>query len=515
MTEMKHFSLDSDLTRNYINGTIPPRLGQLPKLKNLSLIVNRLIGPIPPEIGSITTLEQLVLEDNLLGGSLPPDLGNLKSLERLVLSSNNFTGKIPETLGNLKSLTQFSIDGANCQGFARNIHGGSYSIYHFTANKFKISVSTNKFIHSCSFPIILQFPALLLLRKFIRISNRFFSSRRISDLNGSSSTLPNLQAMKNLEILLRNCLITGSIPDYFADMRSLKILDLSINKLTGQISNFTNLASVTISEQQLTNWRSSYLDIEQKEASLPCYSYSDRILRNLLCPVIQEIRQSSFFTNQELYYPHHGKSISGICPTTILAILRCQILVDANSRKQCKHYFALYLFSLPSLSLLTLKFNRNLVSSYLSNNNLNSCLLVLMSGASRKAFLAHKTVNVSMKETTQYWCSMKESLHKITMFTALLKDIDCSADRSLFINCGGDSKVRLNDDTYVAEPNDVGPASFFFSQEEWGYSSTGLYLESNNTGPFLAKNDFNLSVDRLLAVSITQVLCPVFGKGKV
>jgi hypothetical protein len=35
MAKMKHFSLDSDLTRNYISGTIPPRLAQLPNLKIL------------------------------------------------------------------------------------------------------------------------------------------------------------------------------------------------------------------------------------------------------------------------------------------------------------------------------------------------------------------------------------------------------------------------------------------------------------------------------------------------
>jgi hypothetical protein len=33
------------------------------------------------------------------------------------------------------------------------------------------------------------------------MSNQFFSSRRISDLNGSSSPFPNLQAMKKLENL--------------------------------------------------------------------------------------------------------------------------------------------------------------------------------------------------------------------------------------------------------------------------------------------------------------------------
>ncbi|KAJ6966282.1 LRR receptor-like serine/threonine-protein kinase [Populus alba x Populus x berolinensis] len=217
--------LEIDLSRNYINGTIPPRLAQLPNLQILSLIVNRLTGPIPPEIGKITTLEELVLEDNLLGGPLPPDLGNLTSLRRLVLSSNNFTGTIPETLGNLKNLTQFKIDGSELSGKIPEFIGSWSNIEELDLQ----GTSMEGPIPS----------SISLLTSLI--------SLRISDLNGSSSPFPNLQAMKNLEnLILRNCLITDSIPDYIANMSSLKILDLSFNKLTGRISNFTNLKSVTV-----------------------------------------------------------------------------------------------------------------------------------------------------------------------------------------------------------------------------------------------------------------------------
>ncbi|KAL9403761.1 hypothetical protein Peur_000733 [Populus x canadensis] len=217
--------LEIDLTRNYINGTIPPRLAQLPDLKILSLIVNRLTGPIPPEIGNITTLEELVLDDNLLGGPLPPELGNLTSLRRLVLSSNNFTGSIPETLGNLKNLNEFMIDGSELSG----------KIPEFIGNWTNI-VELDLQGTSMEGPIPSNISLLTSLE-----------SLRISDLNGSSSTFPNLQAMKNLEnLILRNCLITDSIPDYIATMSSLKILDLSFNELTGRISNFTNLESRTV-----------------------------------------------------------------------------------------------------------------------------------------------------------------------------------------------------------------------------------------------------------------------------
>ncbi|XP_050918905.1 uncharacterized protein LOC127136388 [Lathyrus oleraceus] len=46
---------------------------------------------------------------------------------------------------------------------------------------------------------------------------------RISDLNGPSMTFPNLKDLKNLQLLeLRNCLITGPIPDYIGEMTNLR-----------------------------------------------------------------------------------------------------------------------------------------------------------------------------------------------------------------------------------------------------------------------------------------------------
>ncbi|KVH79564.1 hypothetical protein Ccrd_025510 [Cynara cardunculus var. scolymus] len=49
---------------------------------------------------------------------------------------------------------------------------------------------------------------------------------RISDLAGSSSMrFPNLQDMTRMQRLtLRNCLLTGPIPDYIGQMRSMKNL---------------------------------------------------------------------------------------------------------------------------------------------------------------------------------------------------------------------------------------------------------------------------------------------------
>ncbi|TXG69728.1 hypothetical protein EZV62_004663 [Acer yangbiense] len=46
-----------------------------------------------------------------------------------------------------------------------------------------------------------------------------------------------------VELILRNCSITGEIPAYIGNLRNLSILDLSFNNLTGVIPvTFRNLS---------------------------------------------------------------------------------------------------------------------------------------------------------------------------------------------------------------------------------------------------------------------------------
>ncbi|KAK8603156.1 hypothetical protein V6N13_085349 [Hibiscus sabdariffa] len=202
-----------DLTRNYLNGSIPSTLSQL-SLTSLSLLGNRLSGPIPGEIGDISTLEGLVLEDNLFGGSLPSNLGNLGGLSRLLLSSNNFTGRIPESFGNLKNLTDFRIDGSSLSG----------RIPDFIGNWTKL---TRLDMQGTS----MEGPIPSTISELKNLTDL-----RITDLSGRSSAFPNLEGMKDMEeLVLRNCLLTGSIPPYIGEMTSLKTLDLSFNRLSGQV----------------------------------------------------------------------------------------------------------------------------------------------------------------------------------------------------------------------------------------------------------------------------------------
>ncbi|XP_073151270.1 probable LRR receptor-like serine/threonine-protein kinase At1g53440 [Henckelia pumila] len=223
-----------DLTRNYINGTIPPSFGQL-RLTILSILGNRISGSIPEEIGNITSLEDLVLEDNLLGGNLPINLGSLSNLKRILFSANNFTGTIPETYGKLRNLTNFRIDGSSLSG----------KIPDFIGNWTKLDRLDLQGT-GMEGPI----PATISQLKNL-------TQLRITDLKGTSMTFPNLQDTLSMsELILRNCSITGPIPQYLANMSELKTIDLTFNMLNGQVPNelggLTKLVNLFLGHNSLT-----------------------------------------------------------------------------------------------------------------------------------------------------------------------------------------------------------------------------------------------------------------------
>ena len=98
-----------DLFRNNLSGEIPPELGNLTYLTSLDLFENNLSGEIPSELGSLTKLTRLSLDDNLLNGEIPSELASLPNLERLNLKSNRLSGGIPSELGSRSRLTLLNL----------------------------------------------------------------------------------------------------------------------------------------------------------------------------------------------------------------------------------------------------------------------------------------------------------------------------------------------------------------------------------------------------------------------
>ncbi|KAJ0500501.1 putative protein kinase RLK-Pelle-DLSV family [Helianthus annuus] len=182
--------LHRDLSRNYINGTIPSSFSRL-SVSILSLLGNRLSGPIPEEIGDMSTLEELLASANNFTGTIPESYGRLTNLEDFRIDGSSLSGRIPDFIGNWTNLTRLDLQGTSMEG-----------------------------------PIPSTISRLTKMKEL-----------RITDLAGaSSSRFPDLLSMTQLNRLtLRNCLLTGSIPENIGQLSKLKLIDLSFNTLTGSI----------------------------------------------------------------------------------------------------------------------------------------------------------------------------------------------------------------------------------------------------------------------------------------
>ncbi|CAI9760143.1 unnamed protein product [Fraxinus pennsylvanica] len=204
---------DIDFAYNLLTGTIPIEWAST-QLNFVSLLVNLLSGKLPEELGNITTLTYLSLEVNQFSGSIPSELGKLINLKTLVLSSNQFTGNLPTSFSELINLDDFRINDNNFSG----------PIPEFIQNWKRL---THLEMHASGLegPIPSSISFLTML-----------TALRISDIKGPTQGFPVLRSTTSIvTLVLRNCNISGKIPAYVWKFRVLQMLDVSFNKLVGNI----------------------------------------------------------------------------------------------------------------------------------------------------------------------------------------------------------------------------------------------------------------------------------------
>ncbi|XP_077212752.1 putative LRR receptor-like serine/threonine-protein kinase At1g53440 [Tasmannia lanceolata] len=140
---------------------------------------------------------------------LPETYGKLINLTDFRIDGNDIYGRIPDFIGNWTKLGRLDMQGTSMEG-----------------------------------PI----PASISLLQTL-------TQLRVSDLNGPSAVFPPLQNLTNMQrLILRNCLISGEIPEYIGNnMTNLKTLDLSFNNLTGQLPDTFNKLQASLNYMYLTN----------------------------------------------------------------------------------------------------------------------------------------------------------------------------------------------------------------------------------------------------------------------
>ncbi|KAI8570854.1 hypothetical protein RHMOL_Rhmol01G0069800 [Rhododendron molle] len=194
-----------------ISSYLPNSLANLSSLSALDLSSTGLLGNLPDSIGYLKSLKYLNLAMCKLRGSIPKSLGNLIQIRELDLSENGFSGEVPSTLSNLKQVTQLIL-------YSNNFEGSISAFVEFPMLK-QLELQYNNF--SGGFPLWVA----------------------------NSKPLVYLQ-----ELYLSHNSLSGVIPPWLFTLPSLESLDLSSNRLTGQIPEFQHdlpLDSLDLSDNKL------------------------------------------------------------------------------------------------------------------------------------------------------------------------------------------------------------------------------------------------------------------------
>ncbi|MCL7035698.1 hypothetical protein MKW94_012043 [Papaver nudicaule] len=281
-----------NLAINYFQGNIPPGIGNCSSLQRLILNSNLLSGSLPDELFSLRNLSHLLLQENMFSGNLSDRVSNLSNLVQLDVSSNRLSGNLPDAFHNLRKLQQFSAHSnlfanhlptslSNCPTLEKlnlrnNSLDGSIDLNCTAMVKLSsLDLGTNRFhgplpasLGSCR-----ELTAMNLARNVFnsQVPESFKNLHLLSYLSISNSSVHNisatlsiLQQCKNLSTLvltlnfwdeelpadanlsfvslkalvIANCRLTGSIPQWLFKSNSLQLLDLSWNRLSGSIPDW-------------------------------------------------------------------------------------------------------------------------------------------------------------------------------------------------------------------------------------------------------------------------------------
>ncbi|KAJ0016576.1 hypothetical protein Pint_10367 [Pistacia integerrima] len=242
---------------NNLEGEMPSWFDSLPKLQHLYLSDNDFTGPIPPSICNISTLRTLDFMNNDLHGYIPNEIGNLVNLERFILYGNPLiSGPIPSAMFNISSLKNINfamnrMSGSLPDNMCQNLPVLKYLILHHS-----------QFVGSIP-------SSLWQCKELVRISldnNRFTGTipRSIGKLNLLKELYLDNNNLEGEELMLYdeynsdNSLSAGEIPEELGSLKALERLRTGINhRITGSIprslANCTSLWELELGGSSLTD----------------------------------------------------------------------------------------------------------------------------------------------------------------------------------------------------------------------------------------------------------------------
>lgn len=295
---------------NNLTGVVPLGLGDCTSLEELGLATNLLYGDLPADLFGLRNLKKLFLQENNFSGKLNPLIGNLSNLVRVDLSLNQFSGNLPDVFDSFVQLSYFSAQSNKLSGEIPNSLANSPTITWLSlrnnslgdsidlncsamVNLVSLDLATNAFRGKIpeNLPSCRRLSMINLARNYLsgQVPESFKDFQSLTSLSLSNSSISNLTAAldvlqhcRNLTTLvltlnfggevmpaspsfefvelktlvIANCRLTGSIPQWLSGCRKLQLLDLSWNNLRGSIppwfGNFSSLFYLDLSNNSLT-----------------------------------------------------------------------------------------------------------------------------------------------------------------------------------------------------------------------------------------------------------------------
>nr|GMD34046.1 receptor-like protein 12 isoform X1 [Ipomoea batatas] len=259
---ISEFSFSNFSKFNFFTEKIPECLGKLNDLYSLNLANNNLFGEIPLSIGHLNNMVSLHLRSNRFVGEFPVYLQNCTSLKVLDLGNNHFTGGIPASIGeSLKELKILCLDSNELKGsIPSNIcQLQSIQIIDLSLNHLSGSIPTcvNSLMNKSdeSMPTM-EFggPSPQIYGIVNSLEEFLFDYEWLMWKGIKREYGKNLKFMKFIDLSSNK--LVGEIPVEITDLHMLDSLNLSRNKLTGsipeKIGQMSSLESLDLSNNQLS-----------------------------------------------------------------------------------------------------------------------------------------------------------------------------------------------------------------------------------------------------------------------
>ncbi|XP_058111721.1 receptor-like protein 7 [Magnolia sinica] len=343
-----HFLSELDLSYNNLSSEVPNFIGNLSSLTSLNLEDCGLIGKFPksifhlpnlqildvshnplmtgnlPEFPRNNALQQLILSRTGFSGKLPDSVSNLKFLTRLDLRKCNFSGSLPSSLSNLTKLQYLYLSSNRLSGTIPSSYGQEFLKLEEIILSYNLlygTIPSSLFLLPSLQRLDLsgnQLNGVVDLGLFQGVTNLYaldLSDNNLSIQDGTGNST--LLSFPQFEFLsLRSCNISV-FPNFLTNQELLWHLDLSINKISGEIPNW--IWELGYGALDFLNLSHNVLQVVKPPSSLLSMSVLDLSSNKLEGPL--PIPSLTIF-----FFSVSNNSLSGevprlICNETFLSVL--------------------------------------------------------------------------------------------------------------------------------------------------------------------------------------------------